>query len=321
MSPAADLATPSDLAMPFDATQTQDVPPAFDSATTIDGPFSEAGGCATPNSWCPGTPSPYGRWGAATGVIEGKWYVCGDAEPDNVLLVYDPVANQWQTKAPAPSPCGYSGDVIDNKFYTVSSTFQRYDPSTDSWATDTNHGGTLAVLPVSGGALGVVGRKLFASGCTGSRGPLYAYDPDTNVWVAKADMPTPRCAAGTAVVNNRIYVVGGLLNGACCSAYTTTNEEYDPSTDTWRSRAPMTVSSYNLKAEGLNGQLYVVGGFNWSTLHQHLLRVYNPAMNIWQDEAPMAQGREAPAVGLLDGKLFVLGGNGADLTSVEIYTP
>ena len=67
--------------------------------------------------------------------------------------------------------------------------------------------------------------------------------------------------------------------------------------------------------------ILAIGGFNWDTGAQHLLRSYDPATNTWQDLAPMAQGRESPAVALLGGKAFVLGGNGADLMSVEIYTP
>jgi len=50
-------------------------------------------------------------------------------------------------------------------------------------------------------------------------------------WTRKADMPTPRWAHSSAVVNDKIYVIGGVSsepNWKCLS----TVEEYDPVTDT-----------------------------------------------------------------------------------------
>jgi hypothetical protein len=35
------------------------------------------------------------------------------------------------------------------------------------------------------------------------------YDPKTNTWTKKANMPTPRVALSTSAVNGKIYAIGG----------------------------------------------------------------------------------------------------------------
>ena len=48
-----------------------------------------------------------------------------------------------------------------------------------------------------------------------------------NSWISKAPMLTARAYLGAAVVNGKIFAIGGYNNG-----YLSTNEEYDPTTDT-----------------------------------------------------------------------------------------
>ena len=35
------------------------------------------------------------------------------------------------------------------------------------------------------------------------------YDPETDTWEQRADMPTPRSAVSTSVVDGKIFVIGG----------------------------------------------------------------------------------------------------------------
>ena len=63
---------------------------------------------------------------------------------------------------------------------------------------------------------------------------MYAYDPLTNQWERKADMPTLRSGSVTAVIDNRIYVMGGGFkqpNGQF--KFLTAVEIYSPNTDSW----------------------------------------------------------------------------------------
>ncbi|MHC4566151.1 MAG: hypothetical protein ACYTE3_10380, partial [Planctomycetota bacterium] len=58
------------------------------------------------------------------------------------------------------------------------------------------------------------------------------YDPATDTWMPKADMPAERLRMATSVVNGKIYAIGGSAPGAGPDAAgpngTAIVEEYDP---------------------------------------------------------------------------------------------
>ena len=93
---------------------------------------------------------------------------------------------------------------------------------------------------------GVVNGKIYAIGGT-NRPPaqipapitltVEEYDPATDTWTTKANMPTARAAFSTSVVNGKIYVIGG--DAPHLEPLTSTVEEYDPATDTWTTKADM----------------------------------------------------------------------------------
>ncbi|MFX0198059.1 MAG: DUF1668 domain-containing protein, partial [Candidatus Hodarchaeota archaeon] len=58
-----------------------------------------------------------------------------------------------------------------------------------------------------------------------------------DTWTSKADMPTPRFALSTSVVDGIIYAIGGA--GDVNLPYYVTVEAYDPATDAWTTKAPM----------------------------------------------------------------------------------
>jgi len=66
--------------------------------------------------------------------------------------------------------------------------------------------------------------------------------PTENTWTKKASMHEPRGGLGVAVVNGKIYAIGGssqsgLYPANILSGFVGTNEEYDPATDTWTYRS------------------------------------------------------------------------------------
>ena len=56
------------------------------------------------------------------------------------------------------------------------------------------------------------------------------------VWSEKAQMLEPRGEVAAATVDGKIYVLGGSALGNDAQ---TLNEEYDPTTNAWRGRAPI----------------------------------------------------------------------------------
>ena len=109
-----------------------------------------------------------------------------------------------------------------------------------------------------------VNGKIYAIGGTqgdptgwGGMPTVEEYDPSTDTWTKKADMPTARQSLSTSVVNGKIYGIGGIRTWAIPLS---TVEEYDPATDTWTQRADMPMARFGLSASVVNGRIYAIGG-------------------------------------------------------------
>jgi N-acetylneuraminic acid mutarotase len=169
---------------------------------------------------------------------------------------------------------------------------------------------TKASLPegVSIVKAAVVNGKIYAM--TGSSN--YEYDPATDNWTAKTPMPTPRRNFGIAACQDKIYVIGGENGTYGYVNYLSTNEVYDPSTDTWETKKPMPTSREWVEANVVNGKIYVISGVtdNYRSVRTPVNEVYDPATDSWTTKrrAPIAVIKGASAV--VDNKIYILGGLG-----------
>jgi N-acetylneuraminic acid mutarotase len=114
---------------------------------------------------------------------------------------------------------------------------------------------------------------------------LFAYDPKTDSWTRKADMPTPRRFPAAAVVDGIIYVMGG---GGVVSPATAAVEAYDPKTDRWTTKTAMPVPRCVHAACALNGLIYAIGGaivVGGSPVLVSTVEVYDPKQDQWTQKA------------------------------------
>lgn len=74
----------------------------------------------------------------------------------------------------------------------------------------------------------------------------FRYDPQTSHWAFVAPMNTPRSTVGVAVLENKLYSVGGRDGSSCLSSV----EVFDPHTNKWTLTAPM------IKRRGGNNSKY-----------------------------------------------------------------
>ncbi|MSO20913.1 MAG: hypothetical protein EXQ56_10715 [Acidobacteria bacterium] len=112
-----------------------------------------------------------------------------------------------------------------------------------------------------------------------------------------------RNVPAAAVLNGKLYVIGGVVESAFSTA---TLEIYDPVTDSWSSGPPMPTARHSVGAGTLDGKLYAVGGFNLTRdIPYGLLEVYDPDTNSWTTKASTGGG-QVFAVTVLGGKLFAL---------------
>ena len=79
-----------------------------------------------------------------------------------------------------------------------------------------------------------------------------------DVWTTNADMPTPRAAISTSVVDGIIYAIGGTRSQTGWALSTV--EAYDPATDTWTTKSPMPSPRVFFSTSVVNGKIYAIGG-------------------------------------------------------------
>ena len=225
------------------------------------------------NAWTTKAAMPTARAGIGVGVINGRLYVAGGGNLSILAVneVYDPVSNSWATKAPMSVPRSQlTAKAVGGKLYVLGGhdgasavpANEEYDPESDTWS-------LKAPLPTPRYQLlsAVVNGRLYTlGGIIGNSSATVntneEFDPVLNTWSSKTPMPTTRYAFATGVIGGKVYAAGGysLLTGG--GPHLSANEEYDPATDNWATRAPLPTARRETAGEAIGGKLYVIGGYN-----------------------------------------------------------
>ncbi len=145
------------------------------------------------------------------------------------------------------------------------------------------------------------------------------YDPTRNLWQIRASKPTAVSNIGATVVDDRIYVPGGMtIDGQPTAAL----EVYDPADDRWTSLEPMPKPLCAYAIASLNGRMYLFGGWDGSKYVGDVYS-YDPVRNEWTTDVPMSEPRGFAAAAALDGKIYVVGGfdGQQEFASCDEYDP
>jgi N-acetylneuraminic acid mutarotase len=150
-------------------------------------------------------------------------------------------------------------------------------------------------------------------------------------WTSRLAGPTPREYAAAAVLDGRVYVVGGQLTSSTTTPAPATAalEIYDPATNTWSAAPPMPTARMGLTFTAYNGRLYAIGGRTdgFSTSAVGTVEEYNPGTGLWATRAsmPMPRFHAAAAPALTPfGDLIVVAGGESDTSVLDIaqgYNP
>ncbi len=157
--------------------------------------------------------------------------------------------------------------------------------------------------------------KIYAGGGFSESKLFYEYDPSTNSWTQKADLLYGRSKHVMAVVNGKIYAIGGSDSRGyqICKI-----EEYNPSTNIWSYKTEKYVDfSYSCVAV-LNNIIYLIGG------GAYCLYAYDPVTNSLTQKANMVERRAGAQAAVINGKIYVYGGINywsSGLNSMEMYDP
>ena len=143
--------------------------------------------------------------------------------------------------------------------------FFRYNPVTDQWTILPSPFGAETRSPYAGGVIG--GKFYVMGGSVNTTKAWFAvYDPGTNRWTPKTSLDLNRPGAATAVLESKLYVIGGSRYIAARHAWEAVdwNSVYNPITDAWTRRAPRPSPRTGIAGSKvfLNGQprIEVVGG-------------------------------------------------------------
>ena len=83
------------------------------------------------------------------------------------------------------------------------------------------------------------------------------YDPATDKWSKKENVPTPRAQSATSALGGKIYAIGGKDAGFW-GIFSV--EVYDAATDKWEKKADMPTARGFLSSAVVNGKIYAIGG-------------------------------------------------------------
>jgi N-acetylneuraminic acid mutarotase len=261
--------------------------------------------------------------------VNGKLYVIGgwdDGKAGGVTYEYDPATDKWTKKQPMPRPAHHAALASANgKIYVM--------------------GGFVApaetALP-----LGAAWQPIDNA---------WQYDPVGDSWKSLAPLPSRRGSAVAAEVGGKIYTIGGATTmegpvlddsrgrlGESKDPFFTAfgparvlsvNEVYDPATNKWEARQPMSVPRNHAFGAAVNGKIYVIGGrtghgFILTATNTDVVEEYNPASDTWNvPKERMPTARSGGVTGTDGRRIYVAGGEvttqqlvGA-FRAIEAYDP
>lgn len=148
---------------------------------------------------------------------------------------------------------------------------------------------------------------LFALLFSAEAGAVPTERPAGDSWAIKTPMPVARGDLGVAVVDGKVYAIGGGVN-----------QEYDPVTDKWTLRSPMPTLRGWFGIAVYHDKIYCVGGttrFSGDTGFEATgaNQVYDPSTDTWENKASMPTARFYMQASVVDGKIFLIGGVKSDI--------
>ncbi len=145
------------------------------------------------------------------------------------------------------------------------------------------------------------------------------YDTMTGLWEHKEPKPVAAANSGVAVIDGKIYVVGGF-NLSLVPPRLSSVDVYDPATDTWTLKTSLPYFASGVACASWNGYLYTFGGFNGTEETDDAYR-YDPRTDRWEQLSPMPGGGRSQAMAATaGGRIYVLGG-WPNLRRVESLNP
>ncbi len=322
-------------------------------------------------SWKTGTPQPLGNSEGQSEVVNGKMYSFSGFDitkkpaytPADRAYVFDPEVNTWTllNLMPKMHPNAAHGGVTHAGFTTDGKDIffgggypanangngqlfgtryvYKYVVASDTYQ-------RLPNLPIerAAGALEYLDNKLYYIGGVNlarneDQGDVLVLDLNNlNAgwrYLSSSPLPNPRNHIGSAVLDGKIYIVGGQHEQ---DGKLTTQDDvhaFDPTTAKWTKvtdlpdidevpdgltpgKGHITNSTFTY-----NGQLFVLGGeYQFLGPYSKSVLAYDPVSNVWTSYSSMPTVRSSGIAGVINGTLYYSTGRNSKTTyQAEIGTP
>ncbi|XP_061558938.1 kelch-like protein 13 isoform X3 [Phycodurus eques] len=215
------------------------------------------------------------------------------------LRLFDEKAHEWKALAPMDAPRYQHGIAVIGNFLYVVGGQSNYDTK-----------GKTAVDTV------------------------FRYDPRYNKWMQVACLNEKRTFFHLSALKGHLYAVGGRnaageLGGITHDTFQKELMCFDPDTDKWTQKAPMTTVRGLHCMCTVGDRLYVIGGnhFRGTSDYDDVLscEYYSPALDLWTPIAAMLRGQSDVGVAVFENKIYVVGGyswnNRCMVEIVQKYDP
>ncbi|CAL4933031.1 unnamed protein product [Urochloa decumbens] len=283
-------------------------------------------------------------------VAEEWLYILMKTADDQKLVwhAFDPVSNQWQRLPLMPGISHRRGEcrggVSGLGLGDLVSAGIRISDVIRGWF---GHKGLLDSIPFCGCTIGTVDGCLYVLGGFSRAFAMkcvWRYDPFVNSWEEVSSMSTGRAFCKTSLLNNKLYVVGGVSKSKDGLTPLQSAEVFDPATGAWAEVPDMTFSKAQalptaflaelLKpiATGMTsykGKLYVPQSlYSWPFFVDVGGETFDPETNSWA-EMPVGMGEGWPArqagtklSAVVDGDLYALEpSTSSDSGKIKVYDP
>ncbi len=272
-----------------------------------------------------------------------------------------PAALNWYVKLSMPTArYDMATGTVNNVIYVIGggpgfvpvATVEAYNPTADTvggtpWTTKSDMPYNMHRL-----AAAVINDTIYTCGGwygMGVKAYTLEYDPLSDIWIQKTNMPAVRQYHTAASAAGKMYAIGGagpvntcfeydpvldswdtktamptaryglaaatvggkiyVIGGHGASGVLATVEEYDPSTDTWTAKTPMPTPRRFLTVCVKLDTLYAIGGIDDSKAYHNTVEKYVPVTDTWFSETAMPTARRAPISSVVNGIIYVIGGD------------
>ena len=254
------------------------------------------------------TQLPTKRWEFSTAVVDDNIYLIGGSLFENragpfglsTVEVYDTQTNTWRRGADMPTPRTNAKAAVVNGTIYVFGGYHSKDKFLQNWK--------MADL-------------------------VEAYDPRTDTWTQKKEMPISRFYFGLGVVAGKVYLIGGTTGlGEGQEQRMDRVDIYDPATDTW-AKGPKMPTRRNPGGVAVVGtRIYVIGGEGWP-LPQGWggpflgnIEAYDPITRQWKKKKDLLEIKNWFSSTVLGDAIYLIGGYTREgglqqLATVNVYHP